>query len=234
MKKLLCVLMLLTALSLCDCGADTPAATFCGTVVRVTDDALLCAQGGDAGGLYFVSRDGALADCADDALAPGTILEMDYNGNQLDSYPARIGGAQAVRLTAGDDRVGLYLAIIDALWNMDAALSDGARYLALDLSAAENLSAGERAAVAYLASCAYGVEPLEAGYDALCAQSYIEGGAFPGGILVTFSDMRFGDDSFTFSVRTWCSGTAAYFFTHCAAQLTDGVWGYTLGGAAVS
>ena len=250
---LICCLLLLCLLaSACAAPADVPepdapaaAAVYQGKVAAVREteagrSLLLCGDGDTA--LYWLALDGlSLYDAdgaaADTSFQPGDTVEVGYDGMTAESWPGSFGSpAYARRLSAGDDLVGLYLQIIDRLYQTDPGLNSDISLLAFDLSAVENLSPAEQAALLYLAGDAYGVETRQATFDKLADSGLIdrERLVFPDGLLISFSDMEFSSDSFRFAVQKWRSGLGAYFFIDCEAVKKNGVWSFTIGVEAIS
>lgn len=212
---------------------DTPpAATLTGTIVDLTEgDVMLAAP---EGGLYRIARTGGLGGLDDASLAPGGELTIGFSGQVMESYPMQIADVDTAKVSSGDDLVGMYLAVIGEIWDYDPALNDNIQYLAFDLHKADNLTAGEKEAVVWLAAGTYGKTPLSGTYDELCAQGYITDMYFEDGLLLIFEVDDAKEDSFHFKAQKWRSGLGANFYEDCTARLSGGVWDYALGGFAIS
>lgn len=238
MASLAAVLLLVSCAGKVDApgagGEKQTAATLAGVIVALEEGSVLVAP--EDGGICWVNRDGALTGFDDAQLAPGTRISVGFGGDVMESYPAQIADVETVELKEGDDLAGLYLEVIDALWKVDSGLNGGAEYLAFNLSACDNLTAGEREAVVWMAASERGLTPLTGTFDELVEQGYIDGEAlyFEDGLLISFSNMEFSDRSFRFDAQKWRSGLGAYFFTDCTAKLGSDGWNYEIGGEAIS
>lgn len=189
-------------------------------------------------------------------LAPGTLVDVTWSGETLETYPAQFAGEPSitVREDGFDDRCRLYLDVLEDLWTVDEGLnSSGMEYVGVDLSQT-SLPESERSAVAWLFAENHGVTPLEETYESLVEQGYIVGEPLEGtdakffqwenGCLFSIvekapeveEDVTFGMATVAFEAEKWRSGLGAYFFSDCAAvRSQDGVWGdYTAGAEAIS
>ena len=116
----------------------------------------------------------------------------------------------------------------------------------VDLSKAPGgLTAGEKAAVAYVFAQKHGVQGLTMTFDELREEGYLmgeklEGGStaysFTNGLLFTITPEETQDNgaSVCFSAGKWRSPLGAYYFTKCAASRGDNGWEYTVGAEAIS
>ena len=209
-----------------------PAATLSGKIVECTaGDVMLAAP---EGGLYRIARTGALAELDDSSLAPGSVLTIGFSGLVLESYPAQIKDIETAELTQGDDLVGLYLQVVEEMWAVDPALNDGAEYLAFDLSKADNLTAGEKEALAWMAAGRHDATPLSGTIDELAGQGYIKDSYFEKGLLFRFTVTESAQNGFQFQADKWRSGLAAIFYSGCTAQRSSEGWRYELGDFAIS
>ena len=148
------------------------------------------------------------------------------------------------------DLCGLYLQVLEDLWNEDDGLNGGAEVVSVDLSKAPGgLTAGEQAAVAYIYAQKHGVQGLTMTFDELREEGYLtgeklEGGStaysFTNGLLFTITpDESAEGESFSlpvvcFSAEKWRSPLGAYYFTKCTASRGDNGWEYTVGAEAIS
>ena len=151
------------------------------------------------------------------ALAPGMIVEIDWNGLVKESYPPGIDAAAVRVVRQEDDLVGLYRSALTALWEEQGALTDGAKQLAFDLSALSHLSPAEQTALSYLCSCKMGYLPY-----------VLSGKPAEGTVLFTLSpegDPGTGSFSFTVElVRDAGSPVSACFE---ASRGDNGGWEYS-------
>lgn len=233
-------------------GSADPADHAAGTplsckIAAVLGDSLLLAEMGDSGQelLFLLPHTGlVLADAAGaaieaSALRAGMLVDISYSGAIMESYPAQIGSPTALTVTAAeDDLVGFYLRLVQDIYEEDEGLNDGISLLALDLTAAENLNAAEKGALLYLAQETFAdLSLLQATFEELELEGLISGEfpQFETGLLISFSEMSFATDSFTFTLEKWRSALGAYFYQDCQAQKAqDGSWDYTVGSHAIS
>ena len=107
------------------------------------------------------------------------------------------------------------------------------------------LTAGEKAAVAYVFAQKHGVQGLTMTFDELREEGYLtgeklEGGStaysFTNGLLFTITPEETQDNgaSVCFSAEKWRSPLGAYYFTKCTASRGDNGWEYTVGAEAIS
>ena len=227
-------------------GEDSQISAYKGKVVENTGGALLICGAEDnagSGELYHLSLDGlALSDAGGQSLTaaavePGAIVEVGFDGMILETFPAGFSHPSSLRvLSQSDDLVGLYLEVIDDLYQTDEGLNEGIEIIALDLTDAENLSGAEKSALLYLVGNHAGVETREATCDGLVEEGLIDSQrlSFEKGLLFSFSDMKFGEQSFTFDVQKWRGGDGAYFFADCEAKKSGGAWSYSVGQEMIS
>ena len=184
----------------------------------------------------------------------GMSAEVWYTGGVQETYPAKFSQVVAVSLSREEnaqyDLCGLYLQVLEDLWNEDDGLNGGAEVVSVDLSKAPGgLTAGEKAAVAYIYAQKHGVQGLTMTFDELREEGYLmgeklEGGStaysFTNGLLFTITpDESAEGESFSlpvvcFSAEKWRSPLGAYYFTKCTASRGDNGWEYTVGAEAIS
>lgn len=102
----------------------------------------------------------------------GMSAEVWYTGGVQETYPAKFSQVVAVSLSREEnaqyDLCGLYLQVLEDLWNEDDGLNGGAEVVSVDLSKAPGgLTAGEKAAVAYIYAQKHGVQGLTMTFDEL-------------------------------------------------------------------
>ncbi len=214
--------------------------TLTGRVMQVTDTSLLLADT-EMGALYTVPLGSAVYSAegkrTEASVQPGQMVEVGFSGGVMETYPAQIGEASYFRiLSERDDRVGLYLAALAELWEKDTALNEDLTYLAFDLTRADNLTEGEKDALVYLASSAYGAEPLTGAFDELCEQGFIDRETlyFADGLLIELTVTEQTEDAFTFDLTKWRGGLAAYTLYGCTAARENGVWRYEVGAEMIA
>ena len=180
----------------------------------------------------------------------GMSAEVWYTGGVQETYPAKFSQVVAVSLSREEnaqyDLCGLYLQVLEDLWNEDDGLNGGAEVVSVDLSKAPGgLTAGEKAAVAYVFAQKHGVQGLTMTFDELREEGYLtgeklEGGStaysFTNGLLFTITPEETQDNgaSVCFSAGKWRSPLGAYYFTKCTASRGDNGWEYTVGAEAIS
>ena len=179
-------------------------------------------------------------------LAVGTLVEVTYDGSIMETWPAQFSGVSAVKTVEGgfDDLCGLYLQVLEDLWEVDSGLNSDLTYIGVDLSET-SLSESERAAVAWAFAGRHGGELVTGTWDELADQGYIdrENLYWEDGILFSITEkddpvyfLPEGMAAVTFDAQKWRSGLGAYFFCDCTSvQTAGGHWdGYTIGSQAIS
>ena len=180
----------------------------------------------------------------------GMSAEVWYTGGVQETYPAKFSQVVAVSLSREDDArydlCGLYLQVLEDLWNEDDGLNGGAEVVSVDLSKAPGgLTAGEKAAVAYVFAQKHGVQGLTMTFDELREEGYLmgeklEGGStaysFTNGLLFTITPEETQDNgaSVCFSAGKWRSPLGAYSFTNCAASRGESGWEYSVGAEMIA
>ena len=187
-------------------------------------------------------------------LESGMTAEVWYTGGVQETYPAKFSQVVAVSLSREDDArydlCGLYLQVLEDLWNKDTGLNGGAEIVSVDLSKAPGgLTIGEKAAIAYVFSQRHGVEGLTMTFDELREEGYLAGEktedgktaySFTNGLLFTITpDESAEGECFSlpvvcFGAEKWRSPLGAYFFTKCTASRGEGGWEYSVGAEMIS
>lgn len=211
-----------------------------------------------------VYLDGEPAQLTD--LRDGMSVEISFNGLVAETFPAQLGEAYELhaysigtsQCPGGGyfDLCGLYLQVLDDLWQKDPGLNSGITVAGLDLSQAPGeLLESEKSALAWRFGELHGVEVVEGTFDELVEQDYItivpndpECDCIPGpywedGCLFTISPSHAHDDEvysglpvLFFDAQKWCSPLGAYYFQDCSAAWPEsGTWsGYNIGAEAIS
>lgn len=180
----------------------------------------------------------------------GMSAEVWYTGGVQETNPARFAQVEAVSLSREADPrydlCGLYLQVLEDLWSADDGLNGGAELVSVDLSKAPGgLTAGEKAAIAYVLAQKHDVQGLTMTFDELREQGYLTGEkledgstaySFTNGLLFTITPEETQDNgaSVCFSAGKWRSPLGAYYFTKCTASRGEGSWEYSVGAELIS
>lgn len=212
-------------------------AIYIGKVIKIYDNYLLVAGADDnasSSDLYIVSTD---IDFDSDKIKAGSIIKIGYDGTIMESYPAKFGGVQYVKLIEQkDDFVGLYEKVFDKLWETDKGLNTSIDILAFDLSQTTNLTDAEKNGLIFVLGNKYSLETVSGTFEQLSEEGYIDKEKlyFENGILFSFEVTKESKDSFKFNARKWRSGRGAYFFQDCTAEKTKDGWDFKIGSEAIS
>lgn len=211
-----------------------------------------------------VTLDGEAAEPS--VLEDGMAVDVAFNGTVLESFPAQLGEVYSVsawsrgrgRNGGGTmfDLCGLYLQVLDDLWQKDPALNGDVSQIALDLSRAPGeLTEGEKLALVHRFGELHGVEAFAATFEELKEQGYLtseplgdgapEGAAFvrwEDGCLfsITPSEDHEGESyslpTLFFNAEKWRSSLGAYGFYDCSAGWGQvSTWnGYQIGSEMIS
>ena len=211
-----------------------------------------------------VTLDGEAAEPS--VLEDGMAVDVAFNGHVLESFPAQLGEVYSVsawsrgrgRNGGGTmfDLCGLYLQVLDDLWQKDPALNEDVSQIALDLSQAPGeLTEGEKLALVHRFGELHGVETFAATFEELKEQGYLtseplgdgapEGAAFvrwEDGCLfsITPSEDHEGESyslpTLFFNAEKWRSSLGAYGFYDCSAGWGQvSTWnGYQVGSEMIS
>lgn len=165
-----------------------PAVIFCRVVDGAENGELLLAELDGGTGVYRLSisdipvtLDGEEADAS--ALEDGMPIEVSFNGQILETFPAQLGEVYGIaahsigawRNPGGTcyDLCGLYLQVLDDLWQKDPALNEDIAVAGLDLSRAPGgLTDSEKAALAWRFGEMHGVEVVTGTFEELEEQGY--------------------------------------------------------------
>lgn len=211
-----------------------------------------------------VTLDGEAAEPS--VLEDGMAVDVAFNGHVLESFPAQLGEVYSVsawsrgrgRNGGGTmfDLCGLYLQVLDDLWQKDPALNEDVSQIALDLSQAPGeLTEGEKLALVHRFGELHGVVAFAATFEELKEQGYLaseplgngapEGAAFvrwEDGCLfsITPSEDHEGESyslpTLFFNAEKWRSSLGAYGFYDCSAGWGQvSTWnGYQIGSEMIS
>lgn len=202
--------------------------------------------------------DGQSADYS--ALEDGMTVEIRFD-YIMETFPGQIG--QVHRISAYSlgteqnpgggcyDLCGLYLQVLNDLWDKDEGLNGNINYVSVDLSDAPGgLTEGEKEAVAWIFACQHNAQWLTMTYEELAQQGYlaevegVEGSGlyqWKNGILFTITACEQEEGVFSlpqirFNAAKWRSPLGAYYFIDCSAIWPQmGTWEeYKIGGEAIS
>ena len=211
-----------------------------------------------------VTLDGEAAEPS--VLEDGMAVDVAFNGHVLESFPAQLGEVYSVsawsrgrgRNGGGTmfDLCGLYLQVLDDLWEKDKGLNENVSQIALDLSQAPGeLTEGEKLALVHRFGELHGVVAFAATFEELKEQGYLaseplgngapEGAAFlhwEDGCLfsITPSEDHEGENyslpTLFFNAEKWRSSLGAYSCYDCFAGWGQvSTWnGYQIGSEMIS
>ncbi len=206
-----------------------------------------------------VFLDGEKADAS--VLMDGMTADIRHDGYILETYPATFSEVYEVHVyslgTKNEpggtffDLSGLYMKVLDDLWEVDIGLNGGAEYVSIDLSEAPGgLTDGEKSAIAWIFENKHDVKALTLTMEELKNEGYLTaaGGSndlhqWDNGVLFTITD-DFGEDQtefyslpmIKFNAMKWRSPLGAYMFTGCSVVWPQmGTWeDYNVGAHAIS
>ena len=216
-----------------------------------------------------VYLDGEAAEAAD--LEDGMTVEISFNGAVAETFPAQLGEVyQIAGFSIGTeenpggtcyDLCGLYLQVLDDLWQKDPGLNENISLAGLDLSTAPGgLTDSEKAAVAWRFGEMHGVEVVTGTFEELKEQGYFTATAistpapeegedyshlwyqWEDGCLFSITpnedhtEEMYSLPTLFFNAEKWRSSLGAYGFYDCSAGWPMmGTWsGYQIGGEMIS
>lgn len=188
-------------------------------------------------------------------LEDGMPVTVDFDGSIEETFPAKLGSVKGIyghsigtQQNPGGtfyDLSGLYLKVLNDLWETDSGLNSDIKYISVDLSKAPaGLTEGEKSAVCWIFANSHNAEGLQLSLDELDAEGYMDKDKlyWEDGILFSITDkmgeneIHFGLNTIKFDAKKWRSGDGAYFFNDCTASCSQmGTWEtYNVGGHAIS
>ena len=264
MKKIMILLLLCVGFLFCGCEKEQEI-----SYLRIVDGAetgQLVLAGERASDVYTLDMkdikvflDGKKSDAS--VLEDGMMAEILHNGWIQTTYPGTFSDVYEVRVySLGSEKnpggsyydlCGLYLEVLEDLWNKDAGLNEEIQYISVDLTDAPgNLTDGEKAAIAWIFGGKHGVQALTLTSEELKEQGYYTEIVYTGtglpmssddnrpkaymwedGVLFTIID-NMGQDAATYSLPVikfdawkWRTPLGAYFFSDCSAVWPQmGTW----------
>lgn len=190
----------------------------------------------------------ALAGCgtpaggsAEPAVSPASIAEPATPAPTPEPVPEPAPEPTA-EPAAEYDITGLYLQVLEDLWNTDDGLNSGITYISVDLSTAPvQLSGEEVTALAETFAAAHQVMPLTLSYRELIDQGYFteEEGYWEEGLLFSIKASDGSGETptdMTFDAEKWRSVLGADFYMDCTPiwSETGACEGFETGGYAIS
>ena len=186
MKKIMILLLLCVGFLFCGCEKEQEI-----SYLRIVDGAEtghLVLAGERASDVYTLDMkdikvflDGKKSDAS--VLEDGMMAEILHNGWIQTTYPGTFSDVYEVRVySLGSEKnpggsyydlCGLYLEVLEDLWNKDAGLNEEIQYISVDLTDAPgNLTDGEKAAIAWIFGGKHGVQALTLTSEELKEQGY--------------------------------------------------------------
>ena len=266
-KRAIFLSLLLTVNLLLFCGCEREQEV---TSLRIVDGAAtgqLVLAGERESDVYTLDMkdikvflDGKKADAS--ALEDGMMAEIVHSGWIQTTYPGTFSDVYEVWVySLGSEKnpggsyydvCGLYLQVLEDLWNADPGLNSEIQYISVDLTDAPgNLTDGEKAAIAWIFGGKHGVQALTLSSEELKEQGYFTEIVYTGtglpmssddnrpkaylwedGILFTIID-NMGQDAVSYSLPVikfnawkWRTPLGAYWFSNCSAVWPQmGTWG---------
>ena len=208
--------------------------------LRVIDGAgtgLFTLAGEDASAVYTASADELTVSIdgqpsTPEALENGMTLSVEPGYELLETWPAQFAGATVRAETDNDgygDLCGLYLTVLEDLWENDAGLNGDISYISVDLASAPGgLSEGERAALAWIFAGRHGAQPLQLSFEGLKENGYVNEQElyWKDGLLFSMKatdGAKQSEKKITFDAEKWRSGTGAIFYNGCTAKRGKGL-----------
>jgi len=264
MKKIMILLLLCVGFLFCGCEKEQEISYL--RIVDGVETGQLVLAGERASDVYTLDMkdikvflDGKKSDAS--VLEDGMMAEILHNGWIQTTYPGTFSDVYEVRVySLGSEKnpggsyydlCGLYLEVLEDLWNKDAGLNEEIQYISVDLTDAPgNLTDGEKAAIAWIFGGKHGVQALTLTSEELKEQGYYTEIVYTGtglpmssddnrpkaymwedGVLFTIID-NMGQDAATYSLPVikfdawkWRTPLGAYFFSNCSAVWPQmGTW----------
>lgn len=259
-----------------DSSLDTAvdATTSVSALFRIVDGAedgslLLARPEGGAGDIYRLgtSRDGLKIyldgeTASSDALEDGMAIRITWDGSIMETYPAQFSGVTKIEAwSIGSeenpgggyyDLCGLYLQVLNDLWEKDPALNEGKSMIGLDLTRAPgSLTDSEKSALAWRFGELHNTEVYLTTFDqlkeegALTEQALENGNSFytwEDGCLFSIAPHETDETEIyslpvlRFDAEKYVGPLAAYYFYDCSVAWPEfGTWSeYTIGAEMIS
>ncbi len=143
-----------------------------------------------------------------DALLPGMVVEIGYDGYVMETWPAQIQAETITLKETQTDYFSLYKEALEGLYEMDSGLNRDAEYFGFDLAGINTLSTGEKALLAFDFSSEYDAVPLQGAIQELMEQGYIdeEKLIWEDGLHFTVREEKTDGNTVSCDVTKWKSG----------------------------
>lgn len=163
-----------------------------------------------------------------DAVLPGMVVEIGFDGNVMETWPAQIQAETVTLKEKQTDYFSLYKKILEDLYGEDPGLNSGAEYFGFDLAEIGALSAGEKALLAFDFSAEHNATPLEGTLQELMEQEYIDEEAlyWENGVHFTINEEKIEGNTVSCSVRKWKGGLGAVGYPVRAAWEDPEGWSF--------
>lgn len=192
---------------------------------------LLAKKDGNSGDVYRVGLSNVSVidengnEISGDEIKRGSMLEIVFNGNIEETFPAGLSGVTEIRVREGefDDLCNLYLNVLEDLWEVDSGLNSDIVMAGMDLSGT-SLSFAEQSAVSWHFGEIHGLEMVQGTFEELAEWGYInkEELYFKDGCLFSITEKgteeKEDEREITFEAEKWRSGLGAYYFLDCTSR----------------
>lgn len=168
-------------------------------------------------------------------LQEGDIINILFDGNILETYPAQIGNIdKIVKVESSDNLVNMFVDVIMQLYNEDTGLNSDINVITFDMTEVENLSNLEKEAIIYKVWCETGIETNFGTHQELLDDGQITENGYDKGLLFEVKTEDTVDNSFNFSISKYRGPLGAYFYVNCKAIKIENVWNYSIGEEMIS
>ena len=166
----------------------------------------------------------------------GKTATISWNGNTLETYPAKISAMTIERKKTSTSPLFLYEKALEELIDTDQGLNTSITQAVFCLDGITNLTVMEKEALVYLGSDLLDVPARQGTFKQLEDENLIQNGTFTNGIYIeiTGENLNPSGKKVTFSMEKYRSGDGAYFFLDCIGNYKKGTWSYTIGSHAIS
>ncbi|MCI9141149.1 MAG: hypothetical protein HFH87_00835 [Lachnospiraceae bacterium] len=230
-------------------------------------DLVLAGEGWGSVYTLFLGDNSEVPVYLDGEIADRTMLEDGMKigiagGYVMETFPGQLGGdleiyaySRGTEQNPGGgyyDLCGLYLKVLDDLWERDNGLNSDVQHVSVDLSEAPGeLTDGEKSAIAWIFGCQHQVESLTMTQEELAEAGYLTElelssknklYQWEDGVLFRITAIQWEEGEtyslpvIKFNADKWRSPRGAYFFSDCFAVWPEmGTWSdYEIGGEAIS
>lgn len=166
----------------------------------------------------------------------GKTATISWNGNALETYPAKISAMTIERKKTSTSPLFLYEKALEELIDTDQGLNTSITQAVFCLDGITNLTVMEKEALVYLGSDILDVPVRQGTFKQLEEENLIQNGTFTNGLYIemTGENLNPSGTKVTFSMTKYRSGDGAYSFLDCIGNYKKGTWSYTIGNHAIS